>query len=117
MKGFPDDRRSASGPASAAGTNCPSREPSPSWFRTRSTGLALTILLAATAVLYLWNLTASGYANTFYAAAAQAGSQNWKAWFFGSLDTSNFITVDKPPASLWVMVCPGESSDFRVPAF
>ncbi|MFT4044679.1 MAG: glycosyltransferase family 39 protein, partial [Gordonia sp. (in: high G+C Gram-positive bacteria)] len=63
---------------------------------------ALTTLLAVTGVLYLWNLAASGYANTFYAAAAWAGSQSWKAWFFGALDPSNFITVDKPPASLWV---------------
>ena len=63
---------------------------------------ALTALLVSTAVLYLWNLSASGYANTFYAAAAQAGSQSWTAWFFGSLDSANFITVDKPPASLWV---------------
>ncbi|NHP14595.1 phospholipid carrier-dependent glycosyltransferase [Rhodococcus sp. IC4_135] len=87
-------------------------EPLPSWFRTRRTGLALAILLAATAVLYLGDLTASGYANTFYAAAAQAGSQNWKAWFFGSLDTSNFITVDKPPASLWVMGLSGRIFGF-----
>jgi 4-amino-4-deoxy-L-arabinose transferase-like glycosyltransferase len=63
---------------------------------------ALVTLLVATAVLYLWNLSASGYGNTFYAAAAQAGSQRWSAWFFGSLDAQNFITVDKPPASLWV---------------
>src|SRR5262245_33638676 len=63
---------------------------------------ALALLLAATAVLYLWNLSASGYGNTFYAAASQAGSRSWSAWFFGSLDTQNFITVDKPPASLWV---------------
>jgi 4-amino-4-deoxy-L-arabinose transferase-like glycosyltransferase len=62
----------------------------------------LAVLLAATAVLFLWNLSASGYGNTFYAAAAQAGSQSWSAWFFGSLDAHNFITVDKPPASLWV---------------
>src|SRR3954471_1642409 len=33
----------------------------------------LAALLAATAALYLWNLSASGYGNTFYAAAAQAG--------------------------------------------
>ncbi|MFW0797772.1 glycosyltransferase family 39 protein [Gordonia sp. CPCC 205515] len=63
---------------------------------------ALTGLLITTAVLYIWNLASSGYANTFYAAAAQAGSQSWKAWFFGALDSANFITVDKPPASLWV---------------
>ena len=62
----------------------------------------MAVLLAATAVLYLWNLSASGYGNTFYAAAAQAGSKSWSAWFFGSLDAQNFITVDKPPASLWV---------------
>lgn len=64
---------------------------------------ALVGLLALTAVLYLWNLSASGYANDFYAAAVQAGTQSWKAWLFGSLDSGNAITVDKPPAALWVM--------------
>ncbi|HCC39068.1 MAG TPA: glycosyl transferase, partial [Arthrobacter bacterium] len=64
--------------------------------------LELAALLAATAVLYLWNLGASGWANAFYSAAAQAGSQDWTAWFFGSSDAANSITVDKPPAALWV---------------
>jgi 4-amino-4-deoxy-L-arabinose transferase-like glycosyltransferase len=64
---------------------------------------ALAVLLVGTAVLYLWQLSASGYANSFYAAAVQAGTKSWKAFFFGSIDSSNFITVDKPPASLWVM--------------
>lgn len=63
---------------------------------------AVAALLTATAALYLWNLSANGYANAFYAAAAQAGSQSWSGWFFGSLDAKNFITVDKPPAALWV---------------
>jgi 4-amino-4-deoxy-L-arabinose transferase-like glycosyltransferase len=59
-------------------------------------------LLVMTGVLYLWNLTASGYGNTFYAAAVQAGSQSWKAWLFGALDAGGVITVDKPPGALWV---------------
>ncbi|MGI6870794.1 ArnT family glycosyltransferase [Amycolatopsis sp. 3B14] len=71
----------------------------PAWVRT-----AVLALLAATAVLYLWNLTASGYGNSFYAAAVQAGTQDLKAWLFGSLDSGNSITVDKPPAALWVAV-------------
>ena len=50
-----------------------------------------------TAILYLVNLTVSGYANTYYSAAALAGSQSWSAWFFGSIDSANFITIDKPP--------------------
>src|ERR671935_142519 len=64
---------------------------------------ALLGLLASSAVLYLWNLAASGWANAYYYAAVQAGTKSWKAFFFGSLDASNFITIDKTPASLWVM--------------
>ena len=73
---------------------------------------ALFVLLAATAVAYTWNLSASGYANSFYAAAVQAGTESWKALFFGSLDSSSFITVDKPPASLWVMAISGRIFGF-----
>jgi 4-amino-4-deoxy-L-arabinose transferase-like glycosyltransferase len=83
-------------------------ESTPRWYRP-----AFLILLALVAVLYLWDLSASGDANSFYAAAAQAGTENWKAWFFGSLDSSNFITVDKPPASLWVMGLSGRIFGFN----
>jgi 4-amino-4-deoxy-L-arabinose transferase-like glycosyltransferase len=74
------------------------RADDPAWVRPWLLGL-----LAGTALLYLWALGASGWANDFYSAAAQAASKSWKAFFFGSSDASNFITVDKPPASLWVM--------------
>ncbi|RIX26464.1 ArnT family glycosyltransferase [Amnibacterium setariae] len=60
-------------------------------------------LLALTAVLYVWNLSANGWANAFYSAAVQAGASNWEAFLYGSSDAGNSITVDKPPASLWVM--------------
>jgi 4-amino-4-deoxy-L-arabinose transferase-like glycosyltransferase len=69
--------------------------------RSERTGVAA--LLLGTAVTYLWSLSASGYANSFYSAAAQAGAASWKAFLFGSLDAGNAITVDKPPAALWVM--------------
>ena len=64
---------------------------------------ALGVLLAATGVLYLWNLSASGWANAFYSAAAQAGANSWMAMLFGSSDAGNAITVDKTPGALWVM--------------
>ncbi|MDJ0396533.1 glycosyltransferase family 39 protein [Rhodococcus sp. G-MC3] len=83
--------------------NAINTEPTTPWPVRHRYRLGLVGLLVATAVLYLWDLTASGYANSFYAASAQAGAQNWKAMFFASLDSSNFITVDKPPASIWVM--------------
>jgi 4-amino-4-deoxy-L-arabinose transferase-like glycosyltransferase len=71
---------------------------SPVWVRP-----ALGALLLATALLYLWGLGASGWANSFYSAAAQAGSASWQAFFYGSSDAANSITVDKPPAALWAM--------------
>lgn len=74
------------------------RPEDPRWARPAFLALLLVITLA-----YLWNLSASGYANSFYSAAVQAGSQSWKAFFFGSLDSANAITVDKPPATLWPM--------------
>ncbi|MGW2645042.1 glycosyltransferase family 39 protein [Streptomyces sp. NPDC001393] len=74
------------------------RPEDPRWVRP-----ALLGLLAATLLLYLYDLSASGYANSFYSAAVQAGSKSWKAFFFGSLDAGNAITVDKPSAFMWPM--------------
>ena len=65
--------------------------------------VGLGVLLVGTAVLYLWNLSASGWANAFYSAAAQAGASNWTAMLFGSSDAANAITVDKTPAALWII--------------
>jgi 4-amino-4-deoxy-L-arabinose transferase-like glycosyltransferase len=70
----------------------------PAWARP-----ALAGLLLATALLYLVGLDRNGWGNEFYAAAVQAGTKSWKAFLFGSLDSSSFITVDKPAGFLWVM--------------
>jgi 4-amino-4-deoxy-L-arabinose transferase-like glycosyltransferase len=79
----------------------------PRWIRP-----ALLTLLSGTAVLYLWGLGSSGWANEYYAAAVQTGTQDWTAWLFGSLDPGNAITVDKPPAALWVMALFGRLFGF-----
>src|ERR1041384_5276129 len=86
------DPRPAAAPDEAA------PPPGRAWYRT-----AFRLLLVGTAALYLVGLSASGWGNAFYAAAAQAGSVSWKAWFFGASDAPASIMVDKPPASLWVL--------------
>ncbi len=70
----------------------------PAWERP----ILLVILLSNT-VLYISNIGVNGWANSFYSAAVQAGTMDWKAFFFGSSDWGNAITVDKPPLSLWIM--------------
>jgi 4-amino-4-deoxy-L-arabinose transferase-like glycosyltransferase len=69
----------------------------------RLPAIAAAGLAVVSGFLYLWNLTESGFANSYYSAAALAASQSWSAWFFGSLDAGNFITVDKPPLSTMLM--------------
>jgi 4-amino-4-deoxy-L-arabinose transferase-like glycosyltransferase len=81
--------------------------------RPRWVAPSLVALLLATAVLYLWGLGSTGWANDYYAAAAQAGTQDLKAWLFGSLDAGNSITVDKPPAALWFMALSGRLFGFN----
>lgn len=81
--------------------------PQPRWVRPSA-----ALLLLVTAALYLWNLEATGYANSFYAAAIQAGTKDWTALLFGSLDAGNAITVDKPPAALWIPALAGRIFGF-----
>ncbi|MCX5263678.1 glycosyltransferase family 39 protein [Streptomyces sp. NBC_00199] len=63
---------------------------------------ALIAILVLAGVLYGWNLSGNSL-NSFYSAAVYSGTQSWKAWFFGSLDAGNFLTVDKPPFALMIM--------------
>ena len=83
------------------------RPDDPAWVRP-----AFWLLLVATAASYLWDLGAAGWSNSFYAAAVQAGTQSAKAWLFGALDAPASITVDKPPAAMWVMALSGRIFGF-----
>ncbi|MGK2865495.1 MAG: ArnT family glycosyltransferase, partial [Mycobacterium sp.] len=82
----------------SAVTDAEERQPDPRWVRP-----AFAVLLVATAAFWCIGLSRNGWANAFYSAAVQAGTESWKAFLFGSSDAANVITVDKPPASLWPM--------------
>lgn len=94
-------------------TIAPANRPAPTvtalaWLRTSARSvswepIALLALLGGAALLFMWNLSASGWANAYYSAAVLAGSKDWTAFLFGSFDASNAATVDKTPAALWVM--------------
>ena len=63
----------------------------------------LPALLVLTGALYLFGALHNGMANSYYAAAVQAASQDWTVWLFGSLDAANYVSVDKPPLATMVM--------------
>jgi 4-amino-4-deoxy-L-arabinose transferase-like glycosyltransferase len=71
----------------------------------RGRWLAWSLLIGVTSlalILNIWGLSKAGYGNTYYAAAVRSMTVSWKNFFFGAFDPGGFITVDKPPAFLWV---------------
>ncbi len=80
--------------------------------RVSQSGWITAAIGALAAVLYTWSLSSVGYANSYYTAAVRSATVSWKAFFFGSIDPGNFITVDKPPAALWVQAISGRIFGF-----
>ncbi len=83
------------------------READPAWSRSL---LWLVGLLAG--ALTLWGLARSGYANIYYAEAAQAASRNWWAWLSNSVDTSGLVSLDKGPLANMLMGLSGRLLGF-----
>ncbi len=71
--------------------------PSLSW-----DALSLISVVVAAGALYAWRLSENGYGNIYYAAAVRSMTVSWSNFFFGAFDPGGYITVDKPPAFLWV---------------
>ncbi|PWI43643.1 glycosyltransferase family 39 protein [Streptomyces sp. ICBB 8177] len=61
---------------------------------------ALLVIVACAAVLYAWGINHSQY-HSFYANAVRSMTTSWKAFFYGSFDPGNSITLDKLPGFLW----------------
>ncbi len=64
--------------------------------------VALTAVLALSAVLNINQLSQNEYANTFYSAAVRSMLGSLHNFFFVSFDPGGLVTVDKPPLGLWV---------------
>ena len=102
----PRTRPSAPAPRTARPPARHDRSPrgsgSPRWRRATRSDWIVGAIATLTAILYSWNLSGVGTANSYYTAAVKSASVSWKAFFFGAIDPGSFITVDKPPAALWV---------------
>jgi 4-amino-4-deoxy-L-arabinose transferase-like glycosyltransferase len=95
----------SSGEPPGSPPSAPPTKPTPGrWSLARVTvhGWITAAIALLTGVLYTWNLSANGYGNDYYAAAVKSASVSWKAFFYGAIDPGSFITVDKPPAALWL---------------
>jgi 4-amino-4-deoxy-L-arabinose transferase-like glycosyltransferase len=74
------------------------------------------VLLGLTALLYLWGLSKNGWANDYYSAAVRSMAGSWHDFLYCSFDAKGLMTVDKPPAALWVEALSAKIFGFNSPA-
>jgi len=70
-------------------------EDAPRWERP-----ALAAVLAVATVLYSWGIGQAAL-HPFYGAAIRSMAGSWRAFFFGGLDASGSISIDKLPGAFW----------------
>jgi 4-amino-4-deoxy-L-arabinose transferase-like glycosyltransferase len=61
----------------------------------------LAATLAVAAFLRLYDLTAAGFGNQYYAATVKSMTTSLAAFLYGSFDPGLFVSVDKPAPGLW----------------
>ncbi len=65
--------------------------------------LALSLVLVLAAALRLWKIQ-DVTGNVFYDAAVRSMGTSWHDFFFGALEPSGTVSIDKPPVDLWLQV-------------
>ena len=65
--------------------------------------LAVGLVLALACALRLWKIQEVP-GNVFYDAAVRSMAASWHNFFFGALEPSGTVSIDKPPVDLWLQV-------------
>ncbi|MCU1366710.1 MAG: glycosyltransferase family 39 protein, partial [Ilumatobacteraceae bacterium] len=64
----------------------------------------ITLVVAVSITTNSWGLSAMGWGNAYYSAAVRSMGTSWHNFIFASFDAGGYVSVDKPPFSLWVQV-------------
>src|SRR5439155_8631846 len=70
---------------------------SPLWHR-----LGLAVVMLVSIFMNFYQLGQNGFGNLYYAAAIRSMLDNWRNFFFVSLDPGGFVSIDKPPLGFWL---------------
>lgn len=50
----------------------------------------------------LWDLSANGFGNEYYAAGVRSMLQGTGLFFFNAFDPAGLVSLDKPPLAFWI---------------
>lgn len=64
--------------------------------------LPIILILSLATVLYFYDIWSIGFANRYYSAGVYSMGQNIHAFFYNSLDSIGFVSIDKPPLGFWI---------------
>lgn len=73
----------------------------------------IVAVLSLSGVLNGWALGTVGWGNAYYSAAVRSMTQSWHNFVFASFEPGGFVSVDKPPLSLWVQTLSAKVFGFR----
>jgi len=65
--------------------------------------LGLSLVVAVATALRLWHIH-DVPGNVFYDASVRSMGTSWHDFFFGALEPSGTVSIDKPPVDLWLQV-------------
>ncbi len=60
------------------------------------------MVVAFAAVLRLWDLSANGFGNEYYAAGVRSMLQGVGLFFYNAFDPAGLVSLDKPPLAFWI---------------
>lgn len=66
--------------------------------------IEIILLIILSCIINMWNLWNEGLGNLYYSAGVYSMGQNFHAFFYNSLDSQGFISIDKPPLGFWIQV-------------
>ena len=64
-------------------------------------GLLVAVLVLASG-LRLWDLSANGFGNEYYAAGVRSMLQGFRLFFYNAFDPAGLVSLDKPPLAFWI---------------
>jgi 4-amino-4-deoxy-L-arabinose transferase-like glycosyltransferase len=69
----------------------------------RKSKLPIIFVLSLACFVYMWGLWNEA-TNQYYSAGVYSMGQSFHAFFYNSIDSVGFISIDKPPLGLWIQV-------------
>jgi 4-amino-4-deoxy-L-arabinose transferase-like glycosyltransferase len=75
--------------------------------------LPLTLVAAVAMLARTWQLSQNDFGRQYYAAGVRSMLDSWHNFLFNAFDPAGFVSIDKPPAAIWLQVASAKLLGFN----